>query len=362
MRFSRICLLAVFLSGSLALAQSMTVEKLVAFIQSAIKQQNADKDVASVVSSVRLTERFTLADLQELQTAGVGPKTLTALSALVTQSAKLNPPPPKMTTSAASANSGAKPGAGLPTPTDVEWRRTIRDTREWALGYVKSLPNFLCLEVTNRSLDPRFQAGKEPDWTPSDRVIEKLTFFDHKENYELFQHNDTAVMNKSSESLGGARSTGEWATLLSEIFEPQAHTLFSWMAWKTVRGKVTQQFRYVVERQYSQQVVSHGSSEKVVTGFHGDFFVENDTNAVLRVTVTPDIPPAFPVQDVDQTVDYDYQTIGDQKYLLPLKSQVVMRVDRMGTMNEIQWRSYRKYSADTSISFDSVDDAPAKKK
>ncbi len=83
---------------------------------------------------------------------------------------------------------------------------------------MKSLPDFLCFQITDRSVDPHYQPGTEVVLAHEDKVIEKLTFFDHHaEKYDLYMHNDTAVVNKTSDSLGGARSTGEWASLLAEL-------------------------------------------------------------------------------------------------------------------------------------------------
>jgi hypothetical protein len=213
----------------------------------------------------------------------------------------------------------------------------------------------LCLEDTNRFVDRHYQPGTEGSWGPPERVIEKLTFFDHKENYELYMYKDTAVVAKTTESLGGSRSTGEWASLLAQIFEPSTRTSFQWVAWKTVRGKPAYEYQYSVERQYSHETISHGDKERIIAGFRGSVFIQKGVNAVLRVTVTPDIPPYFPVQDVDQVVDYDYQEVGDRQFLLPLKSTVQMRDGHIGSRNEIRWRSYRKYSADATINFDESD-------
>jgi hypothetical protein len=342
------CLLAVFLTVCLAFAQqTMTVAKLMEFVNSSVQEKNPDNQVANIVSKTKLTERFTLADLKVLQDAGVGPKTLTALAALVTQSAKLDPPAPKTAIA-------AKP-AGLPDPSDGEKKEVLRQTREWALNYVKSLPDFLCLERTDRSVDRHYQPGTEGSWSHEDTVTEKLTFFDHQEKYDLYMHDDTAVVNRNSDSLGGARSTGEWASLLGEIFEPSTNTGFRWVAWKAVRGKVAYEYQYQVDKENSHETISHGDREKIVAGFRGSVFIEKDTNVVLRVTVIPDIPPTFPVQDVNQIVDYDYQTIGTQKFLLPYKSTVEMRDGQLGNKNDIQWLMYRKYSADTNLIFEDSD-------
>jgi hypothetical protein len=343
------CLLTVFLTVFVAFAQqTMTVAKLMEFVNSAVQENNPDKAVANIVSQTKLTERFTLADLKVLQDAGVGPKTLAALASLVTQSAKLAPPAPK------TAAADAKP-AGLTDPSDAEKKDVLRKTREWALDYVKSLPDFLCLEITDRSVDPHYQPATDGSWSHQDKVIEKLTFFDHQEKYDLYMHNDTATVNKTSDSLGGARSTGEWASLLGELFEPSTDTSFRWVAWKRVRGKLVYEYQYQVDKENSHETISHANKEKIIAGFRGSVFIEKGANVVLRVTVIPDIPPSFPVQDVSQIVDYDYQNIGTQQFLLPYKSTVTMRDGQLGNKNDIQWRSYRKYSADTNLIFDDSD-------
>lgn len=347
--------LALFFCGFTAFAQqTITVAKLVDFIKSSIQQKNPDKDVALFLARVKMSERLSPNVVDELQSAGAGPKTVAVLTTLVTQSASLNPAPAKMVMTV------PKP-TGPPEPSEGEKKKALEETRSWALSYVKSLPDFLCMEVTRRSADPHFQIGSEGSWTPQDRLIEKLSYFDHKENYELIQHNETALVGKSWEGLGGAISRGEWATLLSEIFEPSSNADFHWQRWGTLRGQLAHVYQYAVEREYSQETIGYGNppnEERITAGFHGLLYIQRGTNVVLRVTVIPDIPPSFPVQDVDQTVDYDYQKIGSETFLLPLRSQVKMRDGHIATLNEIEWRQYRKYSADSSIVFDTSDDKP----
>jgi hypothetical protein len=345
----------VFLLAFVALAQqTLTVSKLVDFIKSAVQQKNPDKDVAAFVAKLKLSEKLNPNVVEELQNAGAGPKTVAALEALVTQTASLSAAPAKMVMTLPQPT-------GPREPSDAEKKQALEETREWALSYVKSLPDFLCVEVTRRSVDPHFQVGSEGSWSPQDRLIEKLTYFDHKENYELLQHNDTALIGKTWETLGGSISRGEWATLLAQIFSPSTNTDFHWLRWGTLRGNLAHVYQYAVEQQYSQETISYGdpaNNQKIIAGFHGLIYIQKGANVVLRVTVIPDIPPSFPVQDVDQMVDYDFQQIGNQTFLLPLRSQVKMRDGHVASLNEIEWRQYRKYSADTSITFDTEDDKP----
>ncbi len=358
MRFSlqkvtaRVCLLTVFLFGFAAFAQqSMTVAQLVAFIKSSIERKNTDKEVSEFLATVRMKERLYPNVVEELQSAGAGPKTVAALSALITKSASLGAEPAKMVMATPKAT-------GPKEPLDAEKKQVLEDTREFALNYVKSLPDFLCVQDTRRSVDMHFEVGSEGSWTPQDRIIEKLSFFDHKENYEMMQHNDTATIGKTWENLGGSFSRGEWATVLAEIFEPTSNAEFHWVRWGNIRGNLTHVYEYRIEQEFSQETISYQNTQKITAGFHGLVYVQKGTDVVLRITVVPEIPPSFPVQDVDQVVDYDYQQIGDQTHLLPIRSQVQMRDGHIASRNEITWKNYRKYSADTKIIFDAADDKP----
>jgi len=347
-----VCLSALlFLALTLTAQQTLSVAKLQEFIKSSIQQKLADKDVALYLSKMKMSEKLSPNVVEDLQSAGAGPKTVAVLATLVTQSASLTAAPPKTVITVPQSTGPREPSAD-------EKKRVLEDVREFALSYVKSLPDFLCMQVTRRSVDMHFQVGSEGSWTPQDRLLEKLSFFDHKENYELIQRNDTAIVGKTWEGLGGSFSRGEWATLLSEIFEPSTHTDFSWLRWGQLRGQLAHVYQYRIEQEYSQETISYQNEQKITAGFHGLVYVEKGTNVVLRITVVPEIPLSFPVQDVDQVVDYDYQKIGDQTHLLPLRSTVQMRDGHQGSKNEIEWRQYRKYSADSSIKFDTGDDAP----
>ena len=349
---AQVCLLTAFLFGFTALAQqALTVANLVDFIKSSIQRKNPDRDVAVFVAKVKMAERLYPNVVEDLQAAGAGPKTVAALASLVAQSASLSPAPAKMVMTT------QKP-TGPREPSEADKKKALQEATDFALSYVKSLPDFLCLQVTRRSTDRHFEIGSEGSWSPLDRIVEKLTYFEHKENYEMLQHNDTATIGKSWENLGGSFSRGEWATLLAEVFEPSTNTDFHWTRWGTLRGHLSHVYAYRVEQQYSQETISYQNTQKITAGFHGFIFVENGTNVVLRITVVPDIPASFPVQDVDQTVDYDYQQIGTQSFLLPLRSQVQMRDGHEASRNEIEWRQYRKYSADTNIVYDTGDDKP----
>lgn len=76
--------------------QQLTVDKLVEFINSAIKMKQPDKDVAATLASLRLTQKLDMRVVEDLQGKGAGPKTVAALMKLAEESANLAVAPPKV--------------------------------------------------------------------------------------------------------------------------------------------------------------------------------------------------------------------------------------------------------------------------
>jgi len=245
-----VCAVALILWGLSAQAQqTLTVERLIEFVKSSVEQKNSDKDVAKFLESTKLSERLTPQVVEELQSDGAGPKTVAVLVQMVNQTESLKPAPSKIVMTAPTPT-------GPPEPSDAEKKKALDEVTSFSRDYVKALPDFVCMEVTRRSVDPHYQPGTGGSWSPYDRLLEKLTFFDHKENYELLQRNDTATVGKTWESVGGSISRGEWASVLAEIFDPATHTQFQWTRWGNIRGNLTHVYQYRVEQKYSHETIS----------------------------------------------------------------------------------------------------------
>jgi hypothetical protein len=270
-----------------------------------------------------------------------------ALTKLADQSAKLTvaapkPPAPKYVES--------------PAPPAPDQEKILAEVREYALNYAKSLPNFICLQTTRRSVDLHYRSGTPGSWSPTDTINEKLSYFDQQEKYEPISVNGTALFGKTWESLGGSISRGEFGSLLRDVFEPETDAIIVWDHWGRWDGKLAYVFRYTVLQPRSRYSVDYEKKEHVVPGYHGLVYVEKGPNVILRLTIDPDMPEGFPVQEIHQEIRYGYFPINGQQYLLPLTSQVQSRAGSQGSRNEIEFRKYQKYSADTSIKFDETDD------
>jgi hypothetical protein len=352
----------VFALASLA-QQQLTVDKLTEFITSSISQKVLDKDVAAFLASVKLTERLSPRAVEDLQSKGAGPRTVAALTRIAEASATLPAPAPKA--------AAPKPKPPRTPPSDQDQQRIIEEAREHALNYSKTLPDFICLQVTNRYLDRHYKPGTEGSWSVSDRLAEKLTYFDQQEKYEAVSHNDTSLYGKAgADKFGGALSRGDFGTLLREIFDPKSSAEFHWERWSGlppdpakpgVDTRWMHVYTYAIDQAHSNDTLDYNNgAARTTPGYHGEIFIEEGPNLVWRITVEPEPPASFPMQNIHQVLDYRYTELSGQKFLLPVNGTVIMRADGVGSKNEINFRSYRKYSADTSIKFDDADDADQK--
>jgi hypothetical protein len=336
--------------GAIGFAQqAVTVRQLVDFITSSIAQKQPDKAVAATLAGMKMSERLTPGMVEDLQGKGAGPKTVAALSHLAEMSASLATAAPKV--------EPPKPKP-IPPPSYEEQQKILAEAREYAINYSTTLPDFLCLQRTHRYVDRNFKPGSVGSWSPSDRVVAKVSYFDQKEKYDLISDNDNSLVGKQYESVGGSISTGEFGSVLKDIFDPASAAEFHWERWATVRGELAHAYTYVIDQPHARRTVDYNHSQQTTPGYHGEVFILKGSNTVVRLTVEPDMPPGFPIQEIHQTIDYSYVDISGQKFWLPLKSDLIMRSDRNGSKNEIDWSSYRKYSADTSITFDDTDDPP----
>jgi hypothetical protein len=71
-----------------------------------------------------------------------------------------------------------------------------------------------------------------------------------------------------------------------------------------------------------------------------------------------DIPSDFPMQEAQSRLDYDFIEISGNPYLLPLRARVWLREGKMLARNEVEFRLYRRFSAEATISFDEIDSLP----
>jgi len=342
------CLLIVLTAALLSAAGEMnlTVAQLEMFIRSAVDLKQPDRQVAEYLRHVKLRDKLDDRTIEDLQSLGAGPKTVAALRELGEASATLPtapPPPPKPVY------------VPPPPPSSVEQEKIIDQAREYALNYTKQLPNFICVQVTRRDIDP---SGTGNSWYHSDTITARLSY-NGVENYEVILHNNQPVTNSSMRQFGGTSSEGEFGSMMKEIFEPESHADFSWDHWGKLRGRKTYVFAYDIQQEYSKYRVEADNTQTVVPAYRGLVYIDEDTKMVVKIVMTPyNMPSTFPIHDITSSLDYDLETIGDQQFMLPLKSVLTSKRDRQMSKNDIEFRLYRKFGTESTIKFETPDALP----
>ncbi len=321
----------------------MTVAQLKSFITSSKQLKHDDKKVADYLRKFKMAEKLDDGTIDELLASGAGPKTVEVLREMRDASKTLPSEKPVVVVA-------VKEAPLIPSPSIEEQRKVLRLAREFATNYTKQLPNFICVQVTRRYYDP---SGLE-FWQRADVLNAKLSFFEQKESYQLMSVNgQVPKLDMSMDQVGGSRSSGEFGSLLRMIFEDKTQAKFIWERWGKLRGRIAHVYSFFVAQPNSGYMLVYENKNEYKPALRGTVYVDKDTQTVLRLSFEAvDVPPSFPIQGTNLTLDYDFQNISDQPFLLPLRAELKSRSGKLLTKNEIEFRLYKRFGADTSITFD----------
>lgn len=312
-----------------------SVNDLIALVRAAIGNRQSDHKIAGVLHKFRLAESLDERTIEELESEGAGPKTVAELERLREASSVLpRPPAPPL----------FEP---RPAPPPDEQKRMVEAARESALNYTRLLPDFICTEMVRRYEDPHAKL--------IDILTLQLTYSGQRENYKLLTINGRPTF-RPYDSVGGVITQGEFASLLNEVFERRSEAEFQWDHWTTLRKRPTHVYGFRVaagKSHYRMSAIGRAERYTAAVGQHGLVYIDGETSRTVRIIAEADsIPPDFPVRSATTTLDYDFVDIAGRQFLLPLRAEARMTTVDRRTSNEVEFHSYRKFAADTSITYD----------
>lgn len=234
----------------------------------------------------------------------------------------------------------------------------VADAGKRAVEYTDSLPNFMCLEVTNRSVDPS-ATGR---WKAKDNIIELLRYRDKKETRTTLEVNGKASSTEHA-GMKGALSEGEFGGVLRLVFGEKSKAVFTWKETDELNGGTVQVYNYSVDKPNSEFGVVGTDGREIMAGFHGQVFIDSATRSVRRVTMqADDLPVNFSTHYSGIGVDYDYVSINGHDYLLPVSAEMRLLIGRhQAVLNTIEFRNYRRFGSNMRIlGFTPVDEKEAK--
>ena len=232
-------------------------------------------------------------------------------------------------------------------PTQEEADTLVEDARERAVAYKRGLPNFLCVEVIDRSLDPTGTGM----WKHRDTITELLRFREQNESRTVLEVNGKPPASSDPNDIHGPKSTGEFGAVLGAVFEPSSKAEFRWKETDTLGNGTVQVFDYHVDKANSNFSVGQPNGFEPNVAFHGKVYIDAATRSVRRITLIADgIPKDYPTHGTAITVDYDYVSINAHDYLMPISAEVSLLEGRHeALLNTIEFRDYRRFGSNVKI-------------
>ena len=254
-------------------------------------------------------------------------------------------------------------------PSEAEAEDILARARVATLAAVKDMPDFVV-----RQLITRYQArGTTQNWTTLDRLTVAVSYRESigGEQYKLLAVNglpEAADESGSYRQAGGSTTTGEFASLMRKLFEEESQTVFKAAGADTLRGRRAIIYNFEIKKGLADQTITYGDVSRVKTGLRGMVWIDRENFRVLRTEMTfTEIDPDFPVKKLEKKIDYDWVTIADKRYLLPIEAEAIftaevpvtyfdprreMRVTELQTFqnrNLIRFRSYQKFGTEVKI-------------
>jgi len=229
----------------------------------------------------------------------------------------------------------------------------IEQARYHALDFAADLPNFVVTQLVTRSVQ---QPGAR-DWRIQDRLDVQLTYrADKGEEYKLVSV-DGRPARQSYDQLGGSTSAGEFGSFLASLFAPSSRAQFVQVKHESFRGRDTVVYDFTVKKVNSTvQITDKDQNRSIITAYKGSLWIDSQSKLVLRVESSSfDIVPGFPITLAENSVEYDWVTIAGERFLLPVRAEVLLGRDRdrFYSRNVIEFRNYHKYEGDVRLIPDS---------
>ena len=225
----------------------------------------------------------------------------------------------------------------------------IEKAREAAGVFTETLPDYVCQEQMARFASMTAKVS----WVPQDIVSMEVIYEKGKERYRNLQIDGKPAKAQRMEELGGSWSTGEFGSVLVDIFSPATDADFRYRHTSRSGGRDAYLYDFEVDHEHSHWQI-HMPSQSILPAYRGSIWIDKETARVLRIEMQAiHLPGEFPLDKIEMATDYEFTRISDREFLLPVHSENLNceRGTNMCTHNVIDFRNYHKYTGEATIEF-----------
>lgn len=248
-------------------------------------------------------------------------------------------------------------------PSEAEANELLERTRVATLAAADAMPDFIVKQLIRRTA----AYGNTSNWIPLDNLSIAVSYRANVgEEYKVLAVNGVPQEAKESKDYGkyvgpGARSSGvEYISSLADIFKPESRTTFTPVDTDLLQTRRTIVYEFEVKLPYSRLSLTSEKTSTANVGSRGRMWVDRETNRVIRFEqIAAEIPADFPITAARTVIDYDWVTIGENKFVLPTRSEVLITAVNkrqvVQSRNEIRFRGYQKFGAELKV-IDEIDE------
>ncbi len=238
-------------------------------------------------------------------------------------------------------------GFGGPATIPEGWDAFLVAVRDRLFDRERDLPNYICDQRTERF---RASSRKNPKWRRRDRITGELLWVNRKEAYRGLKRNGKPLKTASPMATG-MWTTGDYVSMLLNIFSPGARTAFRFVRNEAFNGRDARVYDFAVKQENSGWKLLFGG-EQVYPAFEGTVWIDDDTLDVLRAEFrAKDVPISYPEDVMEVTIDYALVPIGDSEHLLPVRSEALgcQRWEERCTLNKTAYTNYRMFTVESTV-------------
>jgi hypothetical protein len=266
-----------------------------------------------------------------------------ALGFLLTISVGAQSPP-------AAVASPSAPAAAPAPLSPADQAALLARVRREALRYQRELPDFLCTQLTARSVD---DSGTGKHWKKREMLEVEDVYIGGFVNHKLIQL-DGMPPHKNYQQLTGFLSESVLHSvgfLPPWLFGPQAKTEFAWLRETTLDGRRMEVFSVHLPEEESKFTIST-QRHSFIAGVDGVIFVDEMAAVVRRFEIKMDLPADSTIQEGELDIDYGLVDISERQFFLPVRFEVRAHFGASLVRNETEVVRYQKYAADITIHYD----------
>ena len=144
----------------------------------------------------------------------------------------------------------------------------IAKAKESAESFTETLPNYICQQFTARFVN----TSHITSWQAQDVVSAEVVYENGKESYRNLAINGKPI-KKGMEELSGSWSTGEFGTLLRDVFSPATAAQFRYRKDAAIAGMSAGLYDFQVERDHSHWRIQV-ASQSYFPAYKGSVWIE----------------------------------------------------------------------------------------